>query len=72
MFAAAHPDDLAEPMSQRDIAERFGKTRDQVRCVLDRMKKRTRRLLHNELRDHGAAEADIEAEAAELLRLLSL
>jgi hypothetical protein len=58
-------------MSQRAIAERFGKTRDEVRDVLARMKKRCLRLLRNELRDHGAAEADIEAEAAEILRLLS-
>jgi len=71
MFAAAHPDDFTEPMSQRDIAGRFGKTRDEVRGVLDRMKKRCQRLLRNELRDHGGAENDVEAEAAELLSLLS-
>lgn len=34
------------------------------------MKKRCLRLLRNELRDHGGTEADIEAEADELLRLL--
>jgi hypothetical protein len=58
-------------MSQQAQAERFGKSRDQVRSVLERMKKRARRLPHIELHDHGASEANIEAEAAELLRCLS-
>lgn len=72
LFAAAVPEDSGEAvMSQQALAERFGKSRDQVRGILERMKKRARRLLHIELRDHGASEADIEAEAAELLRLLS-
>jgi hypothetical protein len=35
------------------------------------MKKRCRRLLRNELRDHSGSEADVEAEADELLSLLS-
>jgi RNA polymerase sigma-70 factor (ECF subfamily) len=72
LFTAAVPEEAGEdPMSQQALAERFCKSRDQVRGILDRMKKRARRLLHIELRDHGASEADIEAEAAELLRLLS-
>ncbi|MGH7225119.1 MAG: hypothetical protein ACRELF_18000 [Gemmataceae bacterium] len=71
-FAAAVPEEAwEESMSQQALAERFGKSRDQVRGVLERMKMRARRLLHIELRDHGASEADIEAEAAELLRSLS-
>ena len=72
VFAAAYPDDsLTEALSQQALAERFGKTRDEVRGILDRMKKRCLRLLRNELRDHGGSETDVEAEAAELLSLLS-
>jgi RNA polymerase sigma factor (sigma-70 family) len=73
VFAAAFPDDsLTEAQSERKLAEQFGKTRKEVRVILDRLKKRCLRLLRNELRDHGGGEADLEAEAAELLRLLSL
>jgi RNA polymerase sigma factor (sigma-70 family) len=72
IFTAAYPEDVGtEPLSQQAIAERFGKTRDEVRGILDRMKKRCLRLLRNELRDHGGSDTDIEAEADELLRLLS-
>lgn len=72
IFAAVYPDDNSTPpQSQQALAELFGKTRDEVRGILDRMKKRCERLLRNELRDEGGTEADIEAEAAELLSLLS-
>jgi RNA polymerase sigma-70 factor (ECF subfamily) len=72
IFAAAYPGDRQTPaLSQQALAERFGKTRDEVRGILDRMKKRCRRLLCNELRDHGGSDADIEAEADDLLSLLS-
>jgi RNA polymerase sigma-70 factor (ECF subfamily) len=73
IFAATYPDDIStEPLSQQTLAEKFGKTRDEVRGILDRMKKRCLRLLRNELRDHGGSETDIQAEADELLRLLSV
>jgi RNA polymerase sigma-70 factor (ECF subfamily) len=72
VFTAAFPEDsLTEQVSQQALAERFGKTRDEVRGILDRMKKRCLRLLRNELRDHGGNEDDIQAEATELLNLLS-
>jgi hypothetical protein len=73
IFATAfHEDSGTEPVSQQALAAPFGKTRDEVRGILDRLKKRCRRLLRNELRDRGGGGADIEAEADELLRLLAL
>jgi RNA polymerase sigma-70 factor (ECF subfamily) len=72
IFAAAFPEDSSTPpLTQQAIAEQFGKTRDEVRGILDRMKKRCLRLLRIELSDHSGSETDIEAEAADLLRLLS-
>jgi RNA polymerase sigma-70 factor (ECF subfamily) len=72
IFAAAFPEDHSmKPLTQQALAAQFGKTRDEVRGILDRMKKRCERLLRNELRDHGGSEEDVEAEAAELLRLVA-
>jgi RNA polymerase sigma-70 factor (ECF subfamily) len=72
VFAAAYPEDSdTEPASQQALAERFGKTRDEVRGILERMKKRVLRLLRNELRADGGSEEAVEAEAAELLQLLA-
>jgi RNA polymerase sigma-70 factor (ECF subfamily) len=73
IFAAVYPDEAGlAPLSQQAAAERFGKTRDEVRGILERMKKRCERLLRIELHDQGGSEADIEAEAAELLNLLAV
>jgi len=71
IFEAAYPEDIGTPpMTQQALAEHFGKTRDVIRGVLERMKKRCQRLLRNELRDHGGSETDVETEAAELLTML--
>lgn len=63
-------DGPSRPPTQDELAARFGMTRDVIRGILDRTKQRFVRLLRIELRAHGCAEADLEAEVTELLKML--
>ncbi|HKI35546.1 MAG TPA: hypothetical protein VKA46_27060, partial [Gemmataceae bacterium] len=56
--------------SQEALAERFGLSRDQVRDILDKVRKRWERLLRAEVREQVGSEADVDDEMRELLRLL--
>ena len=68
IFAALNLGDDAENRpTQEAIAERFGLTRDQVRYAVEQVRKRSERLLRQEMRDQVGAETDLEDEIRKLL-----
>ena len=48
------------------LAERFGLTRDQVRYAMEQVRKRSERLLRQEVRDQVGADVDLEEEIRKL------
>ena len=71
LFAATHlTRATATRPSQRELGERLGITRDQVRYALEVVERRFKHYLEEEVRDQVASEADIGDEIGELFQLL--
>jgi RNA polymerase sigma-70 factor (ECF subfamily) len=68
IFAATHF--AAERTSQRDLAEKLGVTRDEVRKALARVEEWFKVKLHEQVLQEVGSEADIDQEIAELLDVL--
>ncbi len=68
IFAALHFVERADDRPTQDaLAARFGITRDQVRYAVEQVRKRSERLLRQEIRDQVGAEEDVEDEIRKLL-----
>jgi hypothetical protein len=71
LFAATHGvTPPTERVSQQQLGERFGLTRDQVRYALEITEKRFAHLLREEVRDQVGTEAEVGEEVRDLLTLL--
>jgi RNA polymerase sigma-70 factor (ECF subfamily) len=71
VFSATHvPGQPDQRVSQKELGERFGMTRDQVRYALAVVEKRFKFLLREEVRDQVDSEADIAEEIRELMDLM--
>ena len=68
IFAALNFVEHAEDRpTQEALAARFGISRDQVRYAVEQVRKRSERLLRQEVRDQVGAEEDVEDEIRKLL-----
>lgn len=71
VFAATHGmTGSVERVSQEELGQRFGMTRDQVRYAMEMTQKRFVHLIHEEVRDQVCSEAEVDNEVGELLALL--
>jgi RNA polymerase sigma-70 factor (ECF subfamily) len=68
IFAALHfVENATERPTLDALATRFGLSRDQVRYAVEQVRKRSERLLRQEIRDQVGSEADVEDEVRKLL-----
>ena len=71
IFEATHwPPPGRKRISQREVAQHFGVTRDQVRYALEQAQERFVELLREELLDQVAAGNDLDTEVKELQALV--
>ncbi len=63
-------DDQSPRLTQHELAERFGLTRDQVRYALEMVQKRFVHLLRKAVADQVASEEEVSDEIRDLLALL--
>jgi RNA polymerase sigma-70 factor (ECF subfamily) len=67
IFSALHLVERDEDRpTQAALAERFGITRDQVRYAVEQVRKRSERLLRQEIRDQVGPDVDVEDEVRKL------
>jgi hypothetical protein len=67
VFAALHLGDReGNRPTQEAVARRFGITRDQVRYAVEQVRKRSERLLRQEIRDQVGVDGDVEEEIRKL------
>jgi RNA polymerase sigma-70 factor (ECF subfamily) len=68
IFSALHFVEREEDRpTQEALSERFRLTRDQVRYAIEQVRKRSERLLRQEVRDQVGADVDVEEEIRKLL-----
>ena len=71
VFAATHGmTEGSGRVSQEELGQRFGMTRDRVRYAMEMTQKRFVHLIHEEVRDQVGSETEIDNEVRELLALL--
>ncbi len=71
MFTTLHAaEQTGQRLSQQQLAERFGLTRDQVRYALDLVQKRFAHLLRREAGEQVGSDQEADEEVRELLELL--